>query len=117
MEIEVTKIIEDMPNVYGSIATHGNNAGEITYNNAKIYCESEFALRADQRKAVKDHIQEFGAWPKSEIDSWTDNELDALFVQLVIAEYEESKPEFNTGRIFIAEKIWKDSPDKYYYEV
>lgn len=107
MELDVTTIIRDMPDCYGSYMTHGENAGTITWNNAVDYASDNAVLTdQDQIDAVKRHIKSFGAWSESEINQWSITELNALFCQLVISEYKESG--LDEGRIF-------ESEGKFYY--
>lgn len=106
MEIKVTHIINDEPDVYGSRYTHGNDAAKLTWDNALEYTEQYPTLKDNEYPILANYLREFGA-------SWTDEELqdptflEAIFVQLVISDYKEG----DTSR------LWQDDEqgDWFYY--
>ena len=66
----------------------GENAGRITWNNAKD--GPQLLTNDDQREAFKEWIADFGAWDESEREAMTDQELNALLVQFVSGDIREA---------------------------
>lgn len=44
----------------------------------------------EQLDAFRDHVKGFGAWSEEEITAWSDNECNALFLQLVSGDIREA---------------------------
>ena len=90
MQINITKFYrEACPKDYSaSVAEIGANAGQDTWNAAK---ESEWNMldTEEKRQAFRDWVKPFGAWGDDEIASWSDVELNALFVQWVSGDIRE----------------------------
>lgn len=79
---------EDAFNYSASAYEMGENAGRITWNNAK---DGPQLLRDDaQREAFKEWIADFGAWNEGEREAFTDQELNALLVQFVSGDIREA---------------------------
>ena len=93
MEINITSFFEnaDAFEFSASVAERGKNAGPETWNNAK-----EEATRApllttpEQLEALREHVKEFGAWERDEIDAWDSEHCNALFIQLVAGDIREA---------------------------
>ena len=93
MELNITEFF-NAANAFdysASCAELGENAGGITWNNAK---NADFNLldSEEKREHFKEYIRGFGAWSDDEISAWTNSELNALCIQLVsgdIREFEE----------------------------
>jgi hypothetical protein len=89
LELDVTHMVEDadnMPNLSGSIAELGQDAGKITWNNSMAYAASNahtLLKTDDDRDQARDYFAGFGAWSKEEIAAWSDAELEALTVQYI----------------------------------
>jgi len=82
MEIKITSLLsQDLWPCYGSIATHGNNAGQTTWNAAKEEAENHSFVTDDTRGAIQNHFVSYGAWETEEIQAWDDQELTALLIQ------------------------------------
>jgi hypothetical protein len=80
---------EDAFQFSASAAEMGDNAGRITWNNAK---DGPQLLRDDaQREAFKEWIADFGAWNEEEREAFTDQELNALLVQFVSGDIREAE--------------------------
>jgi hypothetical protein len=113
MEINITEFLKqtaDTKQYFNSIANSGNpSIGKVTWNNA---CRAEVLLldTDDKIESVKRHIELFGAWERDEIDSWSVQELNGLFIQLICSELEENQS-FDAGRIF------KTEENEFYYYV
>lgn len=87
MEINVTHMMEDadiMIELSGSRAEHGQNAGQITWNNSKAYGVDHPLLTTDEmRDAARAYFGEYGAWSKEEIEAWSEEELQGMMCQEV----------------------------------
>lgn len=92
MEINITKFFkeENTDSYYGSVATHGPNAGKETYE-AACFAARKYSLldTPEQEEAFKKYIKEFGAWTDEEIAEWDNDELTGLFIQIICAEMKE----------------------------
>jgi hypothetical protein len=92
MEINITKFFneENADHYYGSVATHGANAGKETYE-AACFAARKYSLidTPEQEAAFKAHIKGFGAWSDEEIAEWDNDELTGLFIQLICAAMKE----------------------------
>jgi hypothetical protein len=84
MEINITEFytVADPATYSASAAELGDNASAITWNAAK---EADFNLldNADKLDAMRAWARASGGWDAAEIAAWTDNELNALFIQLI----------------------------------
>lgn len=93
MELNITHMVEsadDMPTMSGSIAELGQNAAQITWNNAKAFAGDNPLLPDDSaRDAARDWLKGFGAWSETEIAAWSDTELNALIVQFIAGDIRE----------------------------
>lgn len=68
----------------------GDNAGEITWNNAVTESADWMLLDDDdKREAFRDHVRGFGAWSDDEIGAWSDIELNALLIQCITGDIRE----------------------------
>ena len=83
-----------------SQAELGQNAGEITWQNAMDNFDSEnpyagpiLLILPSEIEAAKTWFADFGAWEESEIDSWTDQETNALLLQFIAGDIREALPE------------------------
>lgn len=92
MELDITSFFNDAdPFDYSaSRAERGANAGPETWANAKADA-SHFNLLDDdgKRDAFRDHAKGFGAWDDDEIAAWTDEELNALLMQMIAGDMRE----------------------------
>lgn len=75
-----------------SVLEIGKDAGIATWSAA---CEdaTDFNLldNEEKREAFREHVKDFGAWPDAKIAAWSNNELDALFIQLISGDMREFK--------------------------
>jgi hypothetical protein len=93
MEINITRFFnESAPMDYSaSVAEIGNNAGQDTWRAA---CEDAddygpMLDTADKLDAMRAWANSSGGWDDEEIAAWSDNELNALFIQLVSGDIRE----------------------------
>jgi phosphoglucomutase len=94
MELDITAIIEDIDPCYysASCAELGVNAGQITWSNALDKVEETNILSTDkQRQACRAYFREFGAWSQEKIQSWSNQELDALLLQYISENLREAE--------------------------
>lgn len=102
MEINITSLIDaDMFQFSHSVAEGGENAGRNTWN-AALDGPRPLLSTPEERDAFRDHVRGFGAWDEAEIAAWTDNELDALFLQLIAGDCREA------GSDSLAEIDWEE---------
>ena len=77
-----------------SIAEGGQNAGKETWAAAVAEGTSTPLLTTpDQLEAMREWVNDFGAWSAEEIAAWTDAEVNALFIQFVSGDIREAFPE------------------------
>jgi hypothetical protein len=94
VEIDITDFFKTAEtwNLSGSIATHGSNVARDTWNNAKQEArESPLLKTPDELDAMRKWAKSTGAWSKTEISAWSDEELNALFIQLVTGDMREAE--------------------------
>ena len=84
MEINITSFVlnEDPSEYSSSIAERGLNAGRETWNNAKTM--APMLLDTPEKiEALREYVKGFGALEDEEIAAWSDQECNALFIQLI----------------------------------
>ncbi len=93
MEVNITHFFNTAaPMDYSaSVAEIGNDAGSATWAAACEDSPDNMMLDTeDKREAFKDHIRGFGAWSYEEMATWTEIELNALFMQLISGDMREA---------------------------
>jgi hypothetical protein len=106
-ELNVTALINrfsddgdlDPMDLSGSRMEHGQNAGQITWNNCLELATDSANIDSDlnlleieiikHSQDVRDHFAEYGAWSTEEINEWSDTELVAITLQEIAASYRE----------------------------
>jgi hypothetical protein len=92
MEINISRFYNfaDASAYSASRAEIGENAGAITWDNA---INSHFTLLDNEEKldAMRTWAKSSGGWDDDEIAAWTDDELNALFIQLVSGDIREMR--------------------------
>lgn len=85
MEIDITPLLtEDQFALSHSRAEGGENAGRNTWNAALERAEEIPLLDTPQKlDAMRDLALESGGWNQEEVDAWTPQEVNALFLQWV----------------------------------
>jgi len=87
MELDITQLANDYDYIqaytpiYGSVATLGQGAAKLTWNNAKHNSPFYMFVTEENHQDIRDHFKEYGAWEKEEIDAWNFEELNALLLQ------------------------------------
>lgn len=94
-EIDITALFnaaDFRPSYYSaSCAELGQDAGEVTWQNAVDRSEEMDLLLTDEKRDVfRDYVRGFGAWTDEEINSWTNIELNALLLQMISGDIRES---------------------------
>lgn len=89
MEINITSFAETNAFPYShSVFEGGPNAGRNTWEAAQ---HAAVLLDTPAKvQAMRDHAKGFGAWDADEIAAWTDEEVNALFVQLISGDIREA---------------------------
>lgn len=93
MEIDITSFVMGAgPSEYfGSIAERGPNAAKETWGNAlgRALVPPPMLADGEALQAFRDHMRGFGAWDDDEISAWSDQECNALFIQIVSGDMRE----------------------------
>lgn len=92
MDIDITEFVkqEDFMRYSASVMELGANAGPRTWNNAKKAYETwNFLDTPEKQEAFKEYIKGYGAWSEEEVATWSDAELNALFIQFVSGDLRE----------------------------
>ena len=94
MEIDVTKFVkenaENMMDFSASIAEIGTFAAKDTWQaSLEAAEENNFLDTEEKRTEARDYFLSFGAWDETEVNRWTDNELNALTIQEISSAYRE----------------------------
>lgn len=95
MEINITKLFNSIEPAYysASRAELGDNAGQITWQNAKDRAEEDQPLileTEEQKEAFRCFVENSGGWTREEIDAWNDTELNALCLQWIAGDMREA---------------------------
>ena len=92
MEINITRFYaEACPMDYSaSVSEIGVNAGRDTWQAAKDAAEELHFLDNDEKRdAFRSFVQSSGGWTADEITAWSDQELNALFIQWIAGDIRE----------------------------
>lgn len=93
MQLNVTHMVhdsDDMPNLSGSRAELGQNAGQITWGNSVAYGQKHPLLTTgDMRDAARSYFQSFGAWSEEQIAAWSEDDLQGVMCQDVASAIRE----------------------------
>lgn len=94
MEINITRFFtEAAPRDYSaSVAEIGSDAAADTWRAAMDDADDYNLLDTDEKRdAFRDHVKGFGAWEDSEIAAWSNQELNALCIQLIAGDIREAE--------------------------
>ena len=130
MELNITKFFTDAaPMDYSaSVAEIGQDAARSTWQAA---CDdsSDFPMldSDDKRDEFRRYVKGFGAWSQDEIAAWSDQDLNALLIQMIAGDIREAsldadEPDWDqyekdseSGRI--SGRIFKGDDAQIYYYV
>jgi hypothetical protein len=130
MEIDVTTFFnEAAPMDYSaSVAEIGNDAARSTWQAACDDSEDYPFLDSDEkREEFRHYVKGFGAWSEDEIAAWSNQELNALLIQMISGDIREAdldteNPDWDKyqkdsedGRI--SGRIFKGGNSRIYYYV
>lgn len=94
MDIDITDFFETArPLDYSASAAElGRDAGKITWGNA-VRDSADYMLldTEEKREEWRDDVRGFGAWEEEEIAAWSDEELNALFIQFISGDIREMR--------------------------
>lgn len=95
MELNVTPLFSheehSADSIYNNIMSLGNNAGQITWENALDLADHIRLIKGKAaKKEVIDVLEGYGAWTRSEMSKWTMKELNALVFQLITGDMDEA---------------------------
>ena len=82
-EINITRLVTDTETweLTRSVATHGPNVARNTWENAlQTAQDSPLLTTEEELQAMRDWAYSSGGWDESEIDSWSDQELNAIVI-------------------------------------
>ena len=90
MEINITEFynMADPENYSASVMEQGPDVGKITWWHA-INADFNLLDTAEKLECMRYWARASGGWNSEEIAAWSDNELNALFIQLVSGEIRE----------------------------
>ena len=92
MQINITQFFtSEDPSMYAASAMElGQDAGRITWQNAKDQADSQALLNTEEElQAMRDWARSSGGWDADEIATWDAQELNALFIQLISGDMRE----------------------------
>ena len=127
MEIDITDFVndEDPSQFSASQAELGANAGKITWRNAMDHTPPMLTT-PEHFDALRDWARDSGGWDEEERAAWTDQECNALFVQIISGDlremptdddgeidWEEAEKLANAGRIHGC--IYRSADRVFYY--
>lgn len=86
MELDITDFFKTCTpfELSASQAEMGAQAGRLTWQNSMKAAETTQLLNSeDAREAFKAFVRSSGGWTQPEIDAWTEQQLNALFLQWI----------------------------------
>lgn len=92
VEIDITCFFnnEEPGEFSASVAEMGENAGRITLDNALEHAADKPLLTTpNQLQALRDDAKGYGVWKEDEIEGWSDEECNALFIQIISGDMRE----------------------------
>lgn len=92
MEIDITAFVAsaDPSEFSASRAELGQDAGKITWNNAKAEASLHPLISTDDEiEAFRRWIHDFGAWDDDEVAAWDSDEVNALLIQHISGDLRE----------------------------
>jgi len=85
MEINITSLLGmHAPTLSASQFELGNNAGQITWRASQEQAEKTPILQTENElQAMRDFARASGGWDEDEVNAWTPQEVNALFLQWI----------------------------------
>jgi hypothetical protein len=83
---DLMEIKDRMYLFYGSVATHGTDAGLKTWKNALDFAKTKSFMTEAQHEDFVAYFKEFGAWTEQELRSWDTATKNALLLQHIASE-------------------------------
>ena len=130
MEINITSFFHtSQAHLYSASAAElGENAGKITWANAMHLADKHKMLVTDEQlEAFRAFVKDTGGWTQEEISHWTNQELNALFVQFVAGDMREAGldtpfPDWDAyyqaaGAGLVSGRIFKSDDDQVFYDI
>lgn len=107
MEIDITSLVEmNCFNLSHSVAEGGENAGRDTWNASKEQAKETPLLKTpEELQAMRDFARSSGGWTREEIAEWTNQEINALFLQWIAGDVRE------LGADSLSEIDWKQAEE------
>ena len=92
MYIEITSLIElDCFPLSHSRAEGGENAGRDTWNASKDQAKETPLLDTEEKlEAMRDFARSSGGWTREEVEAWSAEEINALFLQWIAGDVREA---------------------------
>ena len=130
MELNITRFFKEAsPRDYSaSIAEIGSDAARSTWQAAVDDSDDYLMLDSDEKhEEFRRYVKGFGAWSEDEIRAWSDQELNALLIQMIAGDIRKGKldtdnPDWDqyekdseAGRV--AGRIFKGSDSEIYYYI
>jgi hypothetical protein len=90
-EIDITDFVLNVNthDLSASVAEMGQNAGKITWANAKSEAQTYQFITEDNRPEFEAWVEGFGAWDEDERKSWSLDECNALLIQFIAGDMNE----------------------------
>jgi hypothetical protein len=92
LEFDITPLFSDKLDAYmlsNSVANLGDNAGQITWENA-LEAAAEYPLATDDnRDEVIDWLKGWGAWSEGDLMQWNNQSLSALVWRFAAADFRD----------------------------
>ena len=112
MELDITEFVtnNDPYHYSASIAECGANAGPDTWRNAVDEAKEKPLLTArPDIEEFREYMKGFGAWDDEAIAAWSDDECNALLIQLISGDMREAGMDACDLEEFDWEQYQKDS--------
>lgn len=130
MEINITGFFyTGQAHLYSASAAElGECAALITWNNSMNYADKCRMLVTDEQlEAFRSFVKDTGGWTQEEVSRWSEQELNALFVQFVsgdireagldipFPDWEQYQEEAEAGQV--SGRIFKSQDGQVYYNI
>lgn len=92
MYIDITSLLElDCFPLSHSCAEGGDNAGRNTWNASKAQADKTPLLDTEEKlEAMRDFARSSGGWTREEVEAWSADEINALFLQWIAGDVREA---------------------------